>query len=206
MVWEAVIDGVPFASSFGVTYVGFLLQVFPFIAHTENSCSLLPYEFHWLHLLHWPSVRCGSVVKPTQHPHHFSSDFVTLVAGITLWFYAQKSGDLEGVRGEHENMMPLYISFHSNTRIVLIKVWLGSNWFLRLRFFLEKCEVSYITRSCMYLISSFSFLWEKSSFYSFLLCHIGWLDLYLTGDWFLWMTKKNPSGKHHSRLHCFVLE
>lgn len=135
MVWEAVIDWVCFASSFDVIYAGFLLHMFPFIAHPENSCSLFTYEFQWLHLLHCLGVMWGSVVKPSQYTHHFSSHFITLVAGIALWFYAQSSGDLEGLRGEHEHMMPLYISFHSNSRIVLIKVWLGSNWFLRLCFF-----------------------------------------------------------------------
>lgn len=140
LVWKKVIEWVRFASNFGLTYVGFLLQVLPFIAHPEKACSLLVYEFQWLHLLYCPGVMCGSVVKPIQCPHHFSSDFITWVAEITLWFCAQKLWGLRRGQRRAQNSDGYYVGFHSNSGIVLIKLWLGSNWFLRLCFFFRNVK------------------------------------------------------------------
>lgn len=207
MFWKKVIEWVCFASGFGITYVGFLLQVLLFIAHPEEACSLLIYEFQWLYLLYCPSVMCGSVVKPTQCPHHSSSDFITLVVGITLWFCAPMLWGLGRGYRRHKNMMPLYyVGFHSNSGIVLIKLWLGSNRFLRLFFSWEMWSNPHYMELHIpdYFILFFFFPGRR------VLLFICALPYWLTRplfNWrfFLWMTAISIC-KRHSMIQCLFLK
>lgn len=131
-IWKEVTDCICFSCNLCVTYVRFLLLGLLFIAHPEKACFLLISDFQCLHLLYCPSVRCGSVVKPTQYPHHFQPEFYKLVRwGLVCDFVSKGSGDLD----EKEDRKKEW-SLSVLVSIVTVKLWLGSSWFLRLCFFL----------------------------------------------------------------------
>lgn len=174
MVWKEVTEWVCFDISFGITFAGILFEVLLFIAHPEKACSLIIYEFQCLHLLHCPSVRCGSVVKPARCPHHLSLNSVMLVAWSEFMILCPKLWGFGKGGRRGQKVMPLYVGFYSNSGIVLVKLWFGSSWFLWLCFFLR--NVKWVTL----LGTAHSWLILNRD-----VCHVGWQHLYLTGDSFV---------------------